>query len=179
MSTCVLEGLFCFLISLSCLATCCRVTKCCHCNGEHHFSYNSQSSFSENSYSEDNSYTPLFSGMKSSLDESENSQEETHSRGDVISKELPQIRENESSIKTPFPPVFAGKDIIKEEMECSICLEKYIFGDELRFLSCGHCFHLKCYKKWAPSDEKEGCPFCNQPIKTQSILDPKKSFYIL
>jgi hypothetical protein len=53
---------------------------------------------------------------------------------------------------------------------CSICLEKYLNGDELLTLACHHCFHSSCISKWFYKDflseiDPSGsfrCPECRQ-----------------
>ena len=46
--------------------------------------------------------------------------------------------------------------------ECSICLERYISGNKLCGLPCGHCFHAKCIMPWL-QNENEDCPICRWP----------------
>jgi hypothetical protein len=53
---------------------------------------------------------------------------------------------------------------------CSICLEKYNDGDELRSLGCNHCFHKKCIDIWLLGYLSVGavdtcrCPQCRQEV---------------
>lgn len=54
---------------------------------------------------------------------------------------------------------------------CSICLESFKDGDELRTLECSHCFHRRCIDLWLVgclSDEHtntRNCPQCRQTIE--------------
>mmetsp|Transcript_2982 Transcript_2982/g.5098 ORF Transcript_2982/g.5098 Transcript_2982/m.5098 type:complete len:312 (-) Transcript_2982:279-1214(-) len=41
---------------------------------------------------------------------------------------------------------------------CPVCLWEYKQGDMLGALSCQHCFHLKCIKRWFK--EHQRCPIC-------------------
>ncbi|PIO73468.1 zinc finger, C3HC4 type, partial [Teladorsagia circumcincta] len=41
---------------------------------------------------------------------------------------------------------------------CSICLDEYAEGTELRVLFCGHEFHPKCVDPWLLSNRR--CPLC-------------------
>ncbi|KAJ3229359.1 hypothetical protein HDU81_005421 [Chytriomyces hyalinus] len=46
---------------------------------------------------------------------------------------------------------------------CSVCLEEYATGEEIRILPCNHEFHAKCVDKWLTS-EVGVCPLCKQSI---------------
>jgi hypothetical protein len=52
---------------------------------------------------------------------------------------------------------------------CSICLDPYADGDELRTFACSHCFHNECVSKWIfhrclDNEELDSfnCPECRQ-----------------
>ncbi|KAJ1437211.1 hypothetical protein B484DRAFT_445292 [Ochromonadaceae sp. CCMP2298] len=61
---------------------------------------------------------------------------------------------------------------------CSICIEPYKDGDELRTLACQHCFHNECVSKWIihhclssshlPELSSFNCPECRQNHVTLS-----------
>ncbi|KAF7636085.1 RING-type domain-containing protein [Meloidogyne graminicola] len=41
------------------------------------------------------------------------------------------------------------EDFIKENNEvCSICLKKYVTGDFIKKIKCGHLFHINCVQTW-------------------------------
>ncbi|KAK1268442.1 hypothetical protein QJS04_geneDACA006331 [Acorus gramineus] len=46
--------------------------------------------------------------------------------------------------------------------ECCICLERFLKGDGLIRLSCGHRFHASCLGPWASSCGD--CPYCRKSI---------------
>ncbi|KAJ3246447.1 E3 ubiquitin-protein ligase rnf13 [Chytriomyces hyalinus] len=46
---------------------------------------------------------------------------------------------------------------------CSVCLEEYATGEEIRILPCNHEFHAKCVDKWL-TNEVGVCPLCKQSI---------------
>ncbi|XP_078178639.1 putative E3 ubiquitin-protein ligase RHY1A [Carex rostrata] len=46
--------------------------------------------------------------------------------------------------------------------ECSICLEKFLEGDELAQLNCKHAFHSRCLMWWVPAHSN--CPYCRTPV---------------
>ncbi|XP_010905267.1 probable E3 ubiquitin-protein ligase RHY1A isoform X2 [Elaeis guineensis] len=46
--------------------------------------------------------------------------------------------------------------------ECSICLEKFLEGDELIQLCCGHRFHFTCLEPWVRACGD--CPYCRASI---------------
>jgi len=45
---------------------------------------------------------------------------------------------------------------------CSICLDEFKEGDELRFVECDHNFHKECLDKWLLL--KNTCPICRKNI---------------
>lgn len=54
---------------------------------------------------------------------------------------------------------------------CTICLEQYKVGDELRLLPCGHRYHRECIDPWL-LNRKAVCPVCKMPLKTVSVVEP-------
>ncbi|RWV97696.1 hypothetical protein GW17_00039500 [Ensete ventricosum] len=55
-----------------------------------------------------------------------------------------------------------GNDVERAFLECSICLEKFLDGDEMIRLSCGHRFHPACLEPWAKTCGD--CPYCRTRI---------------
>ena len=47
-------------------------------------------------------------------------------------------------------------------LECAICKEICVSGDELRTLPCTHQYHTKCLDAWVQN--KPTCPLCNESI---------------
>lgn len=65
---------------------------------------------------------------------------------------------------------------------CSICLNPYADGDELRTFACSHCFHNECVSKWIFHrclDNEElasfNCPECRQNHVTLSEAGSSRS----
>jgi hypothetical protein len=52
------------------------------------------------------------------------------------------------------------KNLDHEAKTCSICLEEFEDGDELKFLWCLHRFHKKCIDQWL--DKHTNCPVCKK-----------------
>lgn len=48
----------------------------------------------------------------------------------------------------------------KFHRECSICLEKYSYGNLIILLPCGHLFHKKCLYDWFTNSINYKCPVC-------------------
>lgn len=46
------------------------------------------------------------------------------------------------------------------DMECCICMSKYVKNEGIRFLKCGHSFHKGCVDKWLK--DHVDCPICRQ-----------------
>ena len=59
----------------------------------------------------------------------------------------------------------AGKDDTDTaEVECPMCLEDFVEGEEVSKLPCGHVFHSTCIEKWLLSTtyQQRTCPNCRQ-----------------
>ena len=152
MSTGVLEGLMCFLISLSCLTSCCQTSRGFRCNGEQHFSYNTPP--------QDYGFRYQKNNVSREDKSSEVDEDNKSSEGTYLMEDNEHI---ETSIKDS--PILVGEDIIREEIECSICLEKYILGDHLRLLTCGHYYHMNCYNNWVCNRKDKRCPVCQTIVE--------------
>lgn len=46
---------------------------------------------------------------------------------------------------------------------CTICLEEFEIGEELRLLPCSHCFHKACVDHWLLRQQRR-CPLCMQDV---------------
>lgn len=53
-------------------------------------------------------------------------------------------------------------DLLDNNRECSICLEEYIKGDKVAYLTCVHNFHWNCIELWLK--ENNTCPQCREII---------------
>lgn len=56
-----------------------------------------------------------------------------------------------------------------EDAECRLCLEDYSYGDKVRLLPCGHCYHSTCIDVWLAGCRQQGmprgertCPLCKR-----------------
>jgi len=52
------------------------------------------------------------------------------------------------------------RNIVKQEHDCSVCLETIKSNFDLRTLSCDHKFHKHCIQKWSCIQKK--CPMCRK-----------------
>jgi hypothetical protein len=75
--------------------------------------------------------------------------------------------------------VASGSDISPNDLPlCSICLEEFADGDELRTLECSHCYHKGCIDIWLLGCMSEGnastcnCPDCRQELVFPSHPSP-------
>ena len=46
---------------------------------------------------------------------------------------------------------------------CSICIEDYLGGNEIRVLPCSHAFHCKCIDPWLTKYNR-ACPLCQRKV---------------
>jgi len=53
--------------------------------------------------------------------------------------------------------------------KCLICIENFIEGDEIKFLNCGHSFHIQCIDAW--TIQAPICPTCRDPIYLNKCLN--------
>ena len=57
--------------------------------------------------------------------------------------------------------IFYNKENNKIEPKiCCICQETIEYGHNIYLLSCNHCFHQNCLKKWF--NQKSECPYCRK-----------------
>lgn len=65
-------------------------------------------------------------------------------------------------VRSTYIPVFGSLTSVantaSSQERCSICLDEYTEGTELRVLFCGHEFHPKCVDPWLLSNRR--CPLC-------------------
>ena len=78
-----------------------------------------------------------------------------------------------SSIDLNQGNVIDEEQKINSDPVCSICLESFINGAEISALSCNHCFHSKCVKKWFLQSNNIKCPDCRQEHDNSSICSNK------
>lgn len=55
-----------------------------------------------------------------------------------------------------------GGDVMRTLPECSICLDRFLEGDDLIRLCCGHRFHFACLVPWVRACGD--CPYCRAII---------------
>ena len=52
---------------------------------------------------------------------------------------------------------------VDEERSCPVCLKVYVVDEEVKQLTCGHCYHECCIMDWLK--EKAICPMCRNKIQ--------------
>ena len=101
----------------------------------------------------------------------------TAARARSIDKLLPPPK----SLPSPrFNTFFTRKKRTSDESQrfCSVCLEAYVDGDELRTLECRHTYHRECIVSWcllnncATNKTKPTCPDCRGPVYDDIIPSP-------
>ena len=73
----------------------------------------------------------------------------------------------DTTSETPAPrlaedePLLVDQETAESNIECSVCLEPFDYGQVIRLLPCGHYYHAECYTKWEDRNEGETpCPLC-------------------
>lgn len=67
-------------------------------------------------------------------------------------------------------PVFKFSELpneIRNETQCSICLEDFQDNDEIRCLLCQHYFHPNCIDRWL-AEENVRCPICRHDNREEN-----------
>lgn len=55
-----------------------------------------------------------------------------------------------------------GDDVQQQQASCSVCLEAFKVGDELRILPCLHRYHCDCIDRWL--QQSPACPVCKHQV---------------
>lgn len=50
----------------------------------------------------------------------------------------------------------------KKAKECVICMNEFLFGEQLRYLPCMHTYHKECIDDWLMRSFT--CPSCMEPV---------------
>jgi hypothetical protein len=74
-----------------------------------------------------------------------------------------------SSVPTVSPPFPIPNS---DDAVCSICLEPYEDGVELRHLWCSHHFHKECVDEWLKLNKK--CPMCREDVEEMAAEQSSK-----
>lgn len=83
-------------------------------------------------------------------------------------------KENVGSLVVPSTQNISmeGKD------NCAICIEVLDDNDDVRGLTCGHCYHQKCIDPWL-TNRRGACPLCKigyyPQIQLETLLDEEVS----
>jgi len=63
-----------------------------------------------------------------------------------------------------FPTMIMAEDTVlaNQITDCSVCLEEFVEGHEIRVLPCKHPFHKECIDQWLRT--QISCPLCMQSL---------------
>uniref|UniRef100_A0A7S0ZR69 RING-type domain-containing protein n=1 Tax=Noctiluca scintillans TaxID=2966 RepID=A0A7S0ZR69_NOCSC len=70
-----------------------------------------------------------------------------------IERDLPSLR----------PTRFQSRGPSASEQPCSVCMNSFADGDEIRTLLCQHVFHKECIDTWLA--RRSECPVCRAPLR--------------
>ncbi|KAL2349033.1 hypothetical protein Fmac_003033 [Flemingia macrophylla] len=59
----------------------------------------------------------------------------------------------------------------EEDVDCAVCLCKFVVGEEIRVLRCKHLFHRKCLDAWVGLRIAITCPLCREPVGPRRIIN--------
>jgi len=63
-----------------------------------------------------------------------------------------------------FPThVYDGRALPEEKQTCTICIEEYSKGDEIKTVPCLHFYHSECIDEWLK--RSKCCPVCNGAVE--------------
>jgi len=63
-----------------------------------------------------------------------------------------------------FPThIHDGHALPDEKSTCTICIEEYVKGDEIKSIPCMHFYHSECIDEWLK--RSKACPVCNQQVE--------------
>jgi hypothetical protein len=82
-----------------------------------------------------------------------------------------------SSSRSSFK--LSAKSLNKENLtdSCSICLEEFQDGEELRVLpTCKHTYHIHCVDKWLTTKSSH-CPLCKQDCTPPELASKRQKKY--
>ncbi|XP_052192717.1 probable E3 ubiquitin-protein ligase RHY1A [Diospyros lotus] len=92
--------------------------------------------------------------------------QETSNRPPGLSREALNCLKVEVFSKTKCSSSSNKGEMSRVFLECSICLENFLEGDELLCLTCGHRFHSGCLYPWVRTCGD--CPYCRREIVVSS-----------
>ncbi|XP_029938300.1 E3 ubiquitin-protein ligase RNF126 isoform X1 [Salarias fasciatus] len=65
-----------------------------------------------------------------------------------------------------LPTVQITDDHVASGLECPVCKEDYIVGENVRQLPCNHMFHNECIVPWL--EQHDTCPVCRKSLSGQN-----------
>jgi len=81
---------------------------------------------------------------------------------------LRRYRRLASNIDHAFPD--ATVEDLERDARCAVCYDDMSAGSSCKRLSCGHCYHKNCLRRWF--EKNSSCPYCRKEIELQNIAAP-------
>eukprot|EP00980_Cylindrotheca_fusiformis_P008850 scaffold1888_cov120-Cylindrotheca_fusiformis.AAC.20 len=67
----------------------------------------------------------------------------------------------------------SASDKLPAQVQCPICINGIIIGQQMTMTSCGHAFHFDCLCQWLGTGTTD-CPYCRREIVTPALLENAK-----
>lgn len=74
---------------------------------------------------------------------------------------LRRYRKLAANIDQAFPD--AKPEELDRDRRCSVCYDDMTEGSGCKRLSCGHCYHKNCLRRWF--EKNSSCPYCRKEIE--------------
>lgn len=79
-----------------------------------------------------------------------------------------QNKKNDETLNKMYTRLYINKLIKDNQNDCTICFDKFMKNENIIHLSCNHCYHHECCKKW--KKESNICPYCRKFISSYNII---------
>jgi len=90
----------------------------------------------------------------------------THLMGQMDTSGPPPLSEGQIG---EIPNVKVNEEQVANAAQCSVCMDELRLGEEVKRLSCEHCFHAACIAPWLKMHAT--CPVCRTQLQPDPAMD--------